>query len=357
MLESFLAECPARRRPRKRRAHLRLRHRALLRLRRRQVRAASLVGGAQCRPPRDRRRTEAAPAPHSACCASASRNPRCWRFAPIAISALRQRIRAIREPVPAGLRARAAARNFPATSSTPSAAAPTWSTPAARFTLADLLRQGQSAFAVLGVNARRDPALHRCRSHFRHSLDGSPARAACRSRPCRRTQALPARGPKRDGPPAHGASQSRRRQVAALRIRRARGRPALPVDCDDSGNIVTRLVRAVDAAAARARFAASIARMQSIVPECETYVESPRRSSSVCTGSNSPAPAWPRSQAHSATTRQSPSDSGPPSTPSTMSNATAFQRSGHPPRAAPPCPRRPRRSDLSASVPSAGWNR
>lgn len=47
-----------------------------------------------------------------------------------------------------------------------------------------------------------------------------------------------------------------------------------PLDCDDSGNIVTRLARAVDASAARARFAASIARMKAIAPGSEACVES-----------------------------------------------------------------------------------
>jgi hypothetical protein len=53
-----------------------------------------------------------------------------------------------------------------------------------------------------------------------------------------------------------------------------RAETCAPLDCDDSGNIVTRLVRAVDADGARARFAASIARMQAIAPDCEPYVES-----------------------------------------------------------------------------------
>jgi hypothetical protein len=47
-----------------------------------------------------------------------------------------------------------------------------------------------------------------------------------------------------------------------------------PLDCDDSGNIVTRLVRAVDVPAAHARFAASIARVQTLALDCEAHVES-----------------------------------------------------------------------------------
>ncbi len=47
-----------------------------------------------------------------------------------------------------------------------------------------------------------------------------------------------------------------------------------PLDCADSGNIVTRLIRAVDADAARERFAASIARMQALAPAAEITIES-----------------------------------------------------------------------------------
>jgi hypothetical protein len=54
-----------------------------------------------------------------------------------------------------------------------------------------------------------------------------------------------------------------------------RAETCAPLDCEDSGNIVTRLVRAVDTNAVRARFATSIARIQSIAPGCEPYIESP----------------------------------------------------------------------------------
>jgi len=46
------------------------------------------------------------------------------------------------------------------------------------------------------------------------------------------------------------------------------------LDCDDSGNIGTRLARAVDAKTTRERFAASIARIQAIIPDAETCIES-----------------------------------------------------------------------------------
>jgi hypothetical protein len=54
-----------------------------------------------------------------------------------------------------------------------------------------------------------------------------------------------------------------------------RAQTCQPVDCDDSGNIVARLVRAVDEPAALARFAASIAHVRTLSPECEVHVESP----------------------------------------------------------------------------------
>ena len=41
-----------------------------------------------------------------------------------------------------------------------------------------VLRAGQTLFAVLGVNGRRNSAVGRRRPHLRHSLDGLPAPAA-----------------------------------------------------------------------------------------------------------------------------------------------------------------------------------
>jgi len=53
-----------------------------------------------------------------------------------------------------------------------------------------------------------------------------------------------------------------------------RAETCAPLDCEDSGNIVTRLVRAVDASAARTRFATSIARIRAMAPAAEACVES-----------------------------------------------------------------------------------
>ncbi len=137
-----------------------------------------------------------------------------------------------------------------------------------------LLRMGQSAFAVLGVNAEEtqqsiDAALtfgilwmHRQREKLagRTHVEGLKL-------------FLPA-----------GRADVARQRMAHLHRDAAkwqlyefndRAESFSPLDCNDSGNVVTRLARAVDAPAARTRFAASITRLQAIAPECEVHVESP----------------------------------------------------------------------------------
>jgi hypothetical protein len=49
----------------------------------------------------------------------------------------------------------------------------------------------------------------------------------------------------------------------------------IAAETGECGNLATRLVQSVDTAAARARFAASIARIRDIVPQCEIVVLSP----------------------------------------------------------------------------------
>ncbi len=46
----------------------------------------------------------------------------------------------------------------------------------------------------------------------------------------------------------------------------------MEVDCTDRGNVATRLVHATNETAALARFAESIARIQTILPNCEVAV-------------------------------------------------------------------------------------
>jgi hypothetical protein len=137
-----------------------------------------------------------------------------------------------------------------------------------------LLRQGQSAFAVLGVNAEEtQPAVDAALTFGILWMDRQREQLAGRTHVAGLKLFLPA-----------GRSEMVRQRMAHLCRGAAkwqlyefdeRAEICQPVDCDDSGNIETRLVRVVDASAARARFASSIARMQALTPECETYVESP----------------------------------------------------------------------------------
>jgi hypothetical protein len=137
-----------------------------------------------------------------------------------------------------------------------------------------LLRQGQTAFAVLGVGAEEtqpsiDAALtfgilwmHRQREQLagRSHVVGLKLFA-----PAARNEMLRQRM-------AHLNRDSARWELYALD---ERAETFAPIDCDDSGNLATRLVRAVDAGATRERFAASIARIQAIAPAAESHVESP----------------------------------------------------------------------------------
>ena len=137
-----------------------------------------------------------------------------------------------------------------------------------------LLRQGQSAFAVLGVSAEEtQPSIDAALTFGILWMDRQREQLAGRAH---------VEGLKLFAPA--GRSEMVRQRMAHLNRDAAkwqlyeldeRAETCAPLDCDDSGNIVTRLVRAVDALPPRARFAASIARMQAIVPDAEAYVESP----------------------------------------------------------------------------------
>src|SRR5271165_6069466 len=136
-----------------------------------------------------------------------------------------------------------------------------------------LLRQGQSALAVLGVNAdETQPAMDAALTFGILWMDRQREQLAGRTHVEGLKLFLPA-----------GRGETVRQRMAHLSLDAAkwqlyeldeRAETCQPVDCNDSGNIETRLVRAVDAPAARARFAASITRMQTLAPECESYVES-----------------------------------------------------------------------------------
>ncbi|MGA9565902.1 MAG: hypothetical protein WBS19_10310 [Candidatus Korobacteraceae bacterium] len=136
-----------------------------------------------------------------------------------------------------------------------------------------VLRQGQSAFAVLGVSAdETQPAIDAALTFGILWTDRQREQLAGRAHVAGLKLFAPA-----------GRSEMVRQRMAHLNRDAAkwqlyeldeRAETCAALDCNDSGNIVTRLVRAVDADGARARFAASIVRMQAIASDCETHVES-----------------------------------------------------------------------------------
>jgi len=152
-----------------------------------------------------------------------------------------------------------------------------------------LLRRGQSAFALLGVNA----------SETQSSIDAAVTFAILWLDACR------------GGPPSGDSHVSQRRRdmghpsvlVEGLILAVPPGRSALlrermanlnraaakwklvefderqdcmtEVECTDRGNVATRLVHATNEAAARERFAECIARVRGLLPNCEVAVLSP----------------------------------------------------------------------------------
>ena len=137
-----------------------------------------------------------------------------------------------------------------------------------------LLRAGQSGFAVLGVNCDESQTCVDSMLTFgilwmdylRQHLSGQ----------------LLVEGLKLFLPP--GRSEIVRQRAANLNPDAAKWqiyeldeRPETcePVDTADSGNIITRLTHAIDMQAARERFAASVARIQALVPNAAVTVESP----------------------------------------------------------------------------------
>ncbi len=136
------------------------------------------------------------------------------------------------------------------------------------------MRQGQSAFAVLGVSSdETQPSIDAALTFGILWMHHQRERLAGRSHivglklfaPAGRNEMIRERM-------AHLDRDAAKWQLYELD---ERAETCAPIDCDDSGNIVTRLVRAVDASAAQARFAASITRIQNITPDFEIAVESP----------------------------------------------------------------------------------
>ena len=137
-----------------------------------------------------------------------------------------------------------------------------------------LLRKGQSAFAVLGVNAQETQA----------SIDASLSFGILWLNACRESQAGKAlvEGlllfvPK-------GCSSLVRERMANLNHTAAkwtlfefdeRHDAVVELDCSDRGNLATRLVHACNEAATLDRFADSITKIRAILPNCEVAVLSP----------------------------------------------------------------------------------
>ena len=136
-----------------------------------------------------------------------------------------------------------------------------------------MLRSGQSAFAVLGVNGEEsqasiDAALtfgilwldyHRQRAG-RYHIEGLKLFL-----PHGRAEIVSQRMAHLD----QNAVKWQLYQVGE------RAENCGELDFRDHGNLATRLVRAVDPHAARERFAASIARIQALVPDADVSIESP----------------------------------------------------------------------------------
>ena len=134
-----------------------------------------------------------------------------------------------------------------------------------------LLRQGQSAFAVLGVNAQESQA----------SIDAALTFGILWLDVCRHSQSGKAlvEGLRLFVP--SGVSAVVRERMANLNRAAAKwnlyeldeSEDALTeIDCSDRGNIATRLVHSVDEGAARERFTESIARVNRLLPNVDIAV-------------------------------------------------------------------------------------
>jgi len=134
-----------------------------------------------------------------------------------------------------------------------------------------LLRHGQSAMAVLGVNAGETQA----------SIDAALTFGMLWLHECRESQAGKAlvEGLVLFVPPA--SSGLVRERMANLNRNAAKWRlfelderhdSLVEIDCGDRGNVATRLIHATDESAARERFSESISRMHGLLPNCEVAV-------------------------------------------------------------------------------------
>jgi hypothetical protein len=137
-----------------------------------------------------------------------------------------------------------------------------------------ILRQGQSAFAMLGVNESESQA----------SIDAALTFGILWMDHQRQRQAgkCHIEGLRLFIPKGRGEIVSQRmahldQSAAKWQLFQVgqRGESCEEVDFHDHGNLATRLVRAVDPGAARERFASSIAHIRTLVPDVDVSVESP----------------------------------------------------------------------------------
>ena len=131
-----------------------------------------------------------------------------------------------------------------------------------------LLRKGQSAFTVLGVNASETQA----------SIDAALTFGILWLDVCRQAQASKFLVEGLNLFVPQGCSALVRERMANLNRAAAKWRlfelderhdSLVEIDCTDRGNVATRLVHAPNEAAALERFAESIARIRTILPNCE----------------------------------------------------------------------------------------
>ncbi len=146
-----------------------------------------------------------------------------------------------------------------------------------------LLHRGQSAFAVLGVNALETQS----------SVDAALTFAILWLDVCRQNQAanFVVEGLKLFLPA--GAAHLTRERMAHLNSAAAkwhlyeleeRDDTLKELDASDSGNVATRLVHATEESSTRSRFAAPIAQIQALMPEAEIGVLSPAEIAFRCHG-------------------------------------------------------------------------
>ena len=137
-----------------------------------------------------------------------------------------------------------------------------------------LLRQGQSAFAVLGVNSQETQG----------SIDGALTFGILWLDACRHSQSgkIVVEGLKLFVPRGKAALVRERmghlnRAAAKWSLYELEEREdnLKEVDVHDCGNVATRLVHACDESAVRARFAAEVATVHGLMPEAEVGVISP----------------------------------------------------------------------------------